>query len=100
MFLSTDSPLRKRVAALGKRVAALGIRASFLLGITAMAVFMILVTAIALLTSTLMTRGVGDILDNRLPSTLASVNAVVAQCARHLRVQLVESQRSLARQVR
>jgi len=68
VFLSTDSPLRKRVAALG-------IRASFLLGITAMAVFMILVTAIALLTSTLMTRGVGDILDNRLPSTLASVNA-------------------------
>lgn len=56
----------------------LGIRASFMLGLGAMAAFMLVVVFTSLATSAGLLRGVGNIADDQLPATLASLSAARA----------------------
>ncbi len=56
----------------------LGIRASFMLGLGAMAVFMLVVVFTSLATSAGLLRDVGNIVDEQLPATLASLSAARA----------------------
>ncbi len=56
----------------------LGIRASFLVSISAMAFFMLVVTLTAMATSTSAARNINNIIDEQLPVTLSSLNTTRA----------------------